>query len=98
MKLIKTGWYILIIVFFFIIKDYEYNQLLFLSKNPKISIFLPIYNKEKFLIRSIKSIQIQTLKDLEIIAINDGSTDKSLKVLIFLIFDKGNQNLESFIE
>ncbi len=81
MKLIKTGWYILIIVFFFIIKDYEYNQLLFLSKNPKISIFLPIYNKEKFLIRSIKSIQIQTLKDLEIIAINDGSTDKSLKVL-----------------
>ena len=81
MKLIKTGWYILNIVFFFIIKDYEYNQLLFLSKNPKISIFLPIYNKEKFLIRSIKSIQIQTLKDLEIIAINDGSTDKSLKVL-----------------
>ena len=68
-------------MFFFIIKDYEYNQLLFLSKNPKISIILPIYNKEKFLIKTMKSRQIQTLKDLEIIAINDGSTDKSLKVI-----------------
>ena len=81
MGLIKIGCYILNIIFFFMIKNYEYNQLLFLSKNPKISIFLPIYNKEKFLTRSIKSIQIQTLKDLEIIAINDGSTDKSLKLL-----------------
>ena len=92
MVLIKTGCYILNIIFFLIIKNYEYNQLLFLSKNPKISIFLPIYNKEKFLTRSIKSIQIQTLKDLEIIAVNDGSTDKSLKVLIFHRFDMGNQN------
>ena len=90
MKLIKTVCYIINIIFFFIIKDYEYNQLLFLSKNPKITIFLPIYNKEQFLIRSIKSIQIQTLKDLEIIAINDGSTDESLKVLIFHQFDKGS--------
>ena len=43
--------------------------------------FLPIYNKEKFLIRSINSIQIQTLKDIEIVAVNDGSTDNSLKIL-----------------
>ena len=42
----------------------------------------------------MKSRQIQTLKDLEIIAINDGSTDKSLKVLLFRNFNKGNQNLE----
>lgn len=48
---------------------------------PKISIFLPIYNKEKYLKRSIGSIQKQTLKELEIIAINDGSTDNSLKIL-----------------
>ena len=81
MKLVKTLCYIINIIFFLIIKDYEYNKLLFLSKNPKISIFLPIYNKEQYLIRSIKSIQIQTLKNLEIIAINDASTDKSLKVL-----------------
>lgn len=56
------------------------------SKNPKpvlpkISIFLPIYNKEKYIITSIKSIQSQTLKDIEIIAINDFSNDDSLNIL-----------------
>jgi glycosyltransferase involved in cell wall biosynthesis len=50
-------------------------------KNPKISIFLPIYNKEKYLNRSIKSIQSQTLKDIEIIAINDFSNDATLNIL-----------------
>lgn len=48
---------------------------------PKISIYLPIYNKEKFLIKSIKSIQRQSLKNIEIIAVNDYSTDNSFKIL-----------------
>ena len=51
------------------------------KKIPKISIFLPIYNKAIYLNRSIKSIQIQTLKDLEIIPVNDCSTDNSLEIL-----------------
>ena len=50
--------------------------------NPKISIFLPIYNKAKYLIRSIGSIQKQTLKEIEIIAVNDNSTDNTLEVLM----------------
>ena len=48
---------------------------------PKISIFLPIFNKGKYLKRSINSIQMQTLKDIEIIAVNDCSTDNSLEIL-----------------
>lgn len=48
---------------------------------PKISIYLPIYNKEKFLIKSIKSIQRQSLKNIEIIAVNDYSTDNSFQIL-----------------
>lgn len=48
---------------------------------PKISIFLPIYNKERYLKRSIMSIQRQSLKEIEIIPVNDGSTDNSLKIL-----------------
>ena len=51
------------------------------KKRPKISIFLPIYNKENFVINSIKSLQIQTLKDIEIVAVNDCSTDRSLEIL-----------------
>ena len=42
---------------------------------------MPIYNKEKYLIESIKTIQNQTLKDIEIIAVNDGSSDNSLKII-----------------
>ena len=35
---------------------------------PKVSVFLPIYNKEVYITRSIMSIQKQTLNDIEIIA------------------------------
>ena len=51
------------------------------SKRPKVSVFLPIYNKEQYVIDSLKSIKNQTLKDIEIIAVNDGSTDNSLKII-----------------
>ena len=51
------------------------------SNIPKISIFLPIYNKGQYLKRSIGSIQIQSLKDIEIISVNDCSTDNSLEIL-----------------
>ena len=50
-------------------------------KIPKVSVFLPIYNKELYLNRSINSIQKQTLKEIEIVAVNDGSTDYSFKIL-----------------
>jgi glycosyltransferase involved in cell wall biosynthesis len=52
-----------------------------LSKIPNVSVFLPIYNKASYLFRSIKSIQSQTLKNIEIVAINDGSTDDTLTIL-----------------
>ena len=51
---------------------------------PKISIFIPIYNKEKYIYRCFQSIQEQTLKEIEIIAVNDHSNDDSLKILMDL--------------
>lgn len=48
--------------------------------NDLISIIIPIYNSEKYLIRCINSIINQTYYNLEIILINDGSTDNSLKI------------------
>ncbi len=48
---------------------------------PKVSIIIPVFNAEKFLHKSMDSIINQTLDDIEIICINDGSTDNSLKIL-----------------
>lgn len=48
---------------------------------PKISVIIPIYNNEKYLRQCLDSVVNQTLEDIEIICINDGSTDNSLQIL-----------------
>ncbi len=48
---------------------------------PKVSIVVPVYNVEKYLEECLKSIVNQTLEDIEIICVNDGSTDSSLEIL-----------------
>jgi len=47
----------------------------------KVSVVIPVYNNEKFLNESINSILKQTYTNIETIAVNDGSTDESLKIL-----------------
>lgn len=67
----------------------------------KVSIIVPIYNVEKLLKRCLDSLVNQTLKDIEIICINDGSTDNSLEILKsfankdkrIVIIDKQNEGL-----
>lgn len=48
---------------------------------PKISVVIPIYNVEKYLQQCLDSVCKQTLKDIEIICVNDGSTDSSLDII-----------------
>ena len=48
---------------------------------PLISILLPIYNAEAFLEKTLSSLTSQTFTNFELIAINDGSTDGSLKII-----------------
>ena len=47
----------------------------------KISVIIPVYNTEKYLKECLDSIVNQTFTDIEIICINDGSTDGSLKII-----------------
>jgi glycosyltransferase involved in cell wall biosynthesis len=70
-----------IIILFFIYSLMKIHPLKNIYNGPKISIYIPIYNKSKYLIKSIKSIQCQTLKEIEIIAVNDFSSDNSLSIL-----------------
>lgn len=50
-------------------------------KSFKVSIILPVYNVEKYLGACLDSLLAQTLEDIEIVAVNDGSTDGSLQIL-----------------
>lgn len=48
---------------------------------PKLSVIVPIYNSEKYLKECLDSLVNQTFKDIEIICVNDGSTDNSLEIV-----------------
>ena len=48
--------------------------------NPKVSIIVPVYNVEKYIEKCINSLKNQTLSDIEIILVDDSSTDSSLKL------------------
>ena len=47
----------------------------------KVSVIIPVYNTENYLRACLDSVVNQTLRDIEIICVNDGSTDNSLSIL-----------------
>ena len=49
--------------------------------NIKVSVIMPIYNAENFLKQSLDCLLQQTLKEIEIICVEDGSTDGTFKIL-----------------
>ena len=48
---------------------------------PKVSIIVPVYNVEKYIEKCLQTLINQTLKDIEIIVVNDGSTDNSKNII-----------------
>lgn len=66
---------------------------------PKVSVVIPVYNAEKYLGECLRSVLSQTLRDIEVICVNDASTDGSLELLRSVaarddrirIIDKANQ-------
>ncbi|WP_027327289.1 glycosyltransferase family 2 protein [Helicobacter pametensis] len=51
------------------------------AKTPFFSVILPIYNREKYLEDTLKSLAHQTFQDFEVIAIDDGSDDQSIAIM-----------------
>ena len=51
------------------------------SQNPKISLLIPVYNSEKTIKATIRSIQNQNMSDIEIIVIDDNSNDSSVQII-----------------
>ena len=49
--------------------------------NPKVSVISPIHNRQQFLITFLKNIQYQSFNDIEIILVDNNSTDKGIKIL-----------------
>ena len=49
--------------------------------NPKISVIIPVYNTEAYLEKTLDSVRNQTLRDIEILCVDDGSTDSSGRIL-----------------
>lgn len=47
----------------------------------KVSVIIPVYNAEKYLVKCLNNIVAQSLEDIEIIIIDDGSTDNSLNII-----------------
>ena len=74
---------IILLLFLFCINQLKKNQLKFISffNIIDISIIIPIYNSEKYLSSCLSSVIMQSIKNIEIICIDDGSIDKSLNIL-----------------
>lgn len=68
---------------------------------PKVSVVVPVYNVEKYLAKCLRSVCEQTLEDIEILVVNDGSTDSSLQIIRkfavtdprIVVIDQQNQGL-----
>ena len=58
------------------------------TSNPLVSVIIPVYNTESFLDSCLWSVVQQTYKELEIIIVNDGSTDRSEDIINKYIYTK----------
>ena len=63
------------------LKMFNHNIIKKIKTRPKVSIIITVYNGEKYLRECLDSIKGQTLSEIEIICVDDGSIDKSYNIL-----------------
>ena len=59
------------------IKDVFFEK----CESPKVSVIVPVYNQEDYLNHALQCLTYQTMKDMEFICVNDGSTDESMAIM-----------------
>lgn len=64
-------------------------------KSPRVSVVIPVYNTEAYVEEAVRSIMNQTLKDIEIIIIDDGSTDNSSSIIAEISEEDSRINIYS---
>ena len=62
-------------------KDFFKFQSTIIINEPKASVVIPLYNCEKFILRAVKSIQYQNISDIEIILVDDNSSDNTISIV-----------------
>lgn len=70
--------------------------------SPRVSVVVPVFNCEKYLERCLESLRVQTLQNIEIILVNNGSTDRSGDILRwyaekdsrFVLFEQENMGIQ----
>ncbi len=64
------------------------DSLLFQLNYPLVSIIIPVFNSEKYISETIKSVLTQTYSQFELLIINDGSTDRTIEIVNNFMSDK----------
>jgi glycosyltransferase involved in cell wall biosynthesis len=67
--------------FHFVQADYVPAMERMVDQSEKVTVLIPVYNGERFIAQAVESILAQTYRNLEVIVLNDGSTDSTLKIL-----------------
>ena len=67
------------------------------SSDIKVSVIIPVFNTEKYLPECLNSVLNQTLRNIEVICVDDKSTDQSGSILDEYGQRDGNSNLDAFV-